>query len=102
MWWWRKVRRANISDDLRTKFERYGETVIAHALGTGSMSTHSGPLFGLLNQQSQAALDWLTERRDIHERREDRLETVEIAILLFVVIGVVMDLVLVIQSLHRH
>jgi hypothetical protein len=91
MWWWRKVRRAGVSDDLRKQFERYGETVIAQALATAPMGLYGGPLYGLLNKEHQAALDWLTERRDIHERREDRLETVEWAILIFVVVGVIVE-----------
>ena len=40
------------------------------------------------------ALPWLTEQVDQHERREDRLETVEWAILIFVVVGVAVDLFL--------
>jgi hypothetical protein len=42
-------------------------------------------------REHQAALDWLTERQDIHERGEDRLETVEWAILIFVVVGVIVE-----------
>jgi hypothetical protein len=38
----------------------------------------------------------LTERGDLNERRENRQETVEWAILLFVVLGVVLDLALVV------
>jgi len=91
MWWWRKVRPAGISDDLRKQLERYGETIIAHALATAPMGLYGGPLYGLLQREHQAALDWLTERRDIHQRREDRLEMVEWAILIFVVVGVIVE-----------
>ena len=91
MWWWRKVRRAPISDDLRAQFERYGETVVAHALAAAPIGADGGPLHGLLDRQRSAALDWLTERRDVHERRQDRLETLEIAILVFLVLGVIFD-----------
>ena len=37
---------------------------------------------------------WLTERGDYHEKREQRLETVEWAILIFVILGVVADFAL--------
>jgi beta-lactamase regulating signal transducer with metallopeptidase domain len=91
MWWWRKVRRAEISDKLRTDFERYGETMIALALANPAIADYSGSFFAQIKNEHKAALDWLTERRDIHERREDRLETVEIAILIFVVLGVIVE-----------
>jgi hypothetical protein len=39
MWWWRKVRKAKISEDLRTRFERFGEDVLAHGLAVGSILT---------------------------------------------------------------
>jgi len=47
-------------------------------------------------------LDWLTERRDKHELREQRLETVEWAILGWVFIGVVADIVLVMRDKHAY
>jgi hypothetical protein len=34
MWWWRKVRRADISQEDRDRFERYGETVVALLLAS--------------------------------------------------------------------
>jgi hypothetical protein len=40
-------------------------------------------------------MEWLTERRDIHERREQRLETAEWAILIWVVVGVIADIIVV-------
>ena len=91
MWWWRKVRRAPISDDLRTQFERYGETVVAHVVAAAPTGSDGGLLHELLNKQREAALDWLTERRDVDQRRQDRLETLEIAILVFLMLGVVFD-----------
>jgi hypothetical protein len=51
-----------------------------------------GPL-GVLNESWQEALAWLT-RRDIQERREDRRETVEWAILIWVIMGVIADIIL--------
>ena len=71
MWWWTKIRRAD-----RAMFEGYGETMIAMV-------------------HWREAVLWLRERQDIHARREDRLETVEWAILIFVIVGVVADLAIV-------
>lgn len=45
-----------------------------------------------------AATAWLTERADLRERREDRIEMVEWAVLIFVVLGVIVDIAL----LFRH
>jgi hypothetical protein len=91
MWWsWRKVRRADIPDDIRTKLELFGETVVAMSLSTGIVRD-PGQL-GFLKDSWPDALAWLQERRDIHERREDRLETVEWAILLFVAFSLLTDI----------
>jgi hypothetical protein len=93
MWWWRKVRKANIPEQLRTSFERYGEDVLAHAVAIGAVSAGQGhELIELLQGKKQQIFDWLTERRDIHERREQRLETAEWAILIWVVVGVIADI----------
>jgi hypothetical protein len=92
MWWWRKVRKANIPSELRSKFELYGEDMIASVLATRTEGN-----YGDLSSNLGEALAWLTERRDIHERREDRLETVEWAILCWVMVGVIADIVLVMK-----
>lgn len=99
MWWWRKVRKANIPEELRATFEQFGETVIATFLATGTTAkyTYTGPL-GVLNESWQEALAWLAERRDIQERREDRLETVGWAILIWVIMGLIADIILVMRS----
>jgi len=99
MWWWRKVRRANIPDNSRDWFERYGEVVIAQALATSYAGSDPSSLSGFVFQRRDDAANWLTERRDIHERKEDRLETVEWAILVFVVVGVMADIILVMYGL---
>ncbi len=44
-----------------------------------------------------AAAAWLTERADLREQREDRIEIVEWAVLLFVAVGVVADILLVLH-----
>jgi hypothetical protein len=101
MRWWRKVRRANIPDTLRDQLEQAGETVVAMMLASGITAQYSGPLVGVLQTQWEGALAWLTERRDIQERREDRLEMVEWAILIFVVVGVLADFAIVAHEWFR-
>jgi hypothetical protein len=95
--WLRKVRRANISKDLRTRFERFGEDVLAHALAVGSILTQGRELLNLIEGHREEVMEWLTERRDIHERREQRLETAEWAILVWVVVGVIADIIIVMR-----
>jgi hypothetical protein len=95
MWWWRKIRRTNIPQELRDQFELFGEAVLAHAVGAGEHSSKGIELDGLLRQNRTEILDWLREKRDEAARHADRLETVEWAILLFVVTGVIVDLLLV-------
>jgi hypothetical protein len=107
MWCWRKVRRAHISQEDRDKFERYGETVVALLVGselTDQPDEHTSIVVGgfmlkkhIVNADEAAA--WLTERADLAERREDRLETVEWAVLIFVAVGVAADIALVLQRI---
>jgi hypothetical protein len=94
VWWWRKVRRADIPAELRDRFELFGENVMAHAVGAGELSSKGVELDGLLRMKRGEIVAWLLERRDIAERHEDRVETVEWAILIFVVAGVVLDVLL--------
>src|SRR5262249_23760063 len=94
MWMWRKVRRADISKADRDLFERFGETVIAMVLAGGL--TPQEPQLATIHTNVETrshARDWLTERGDLHERHEDRIELVEWAILLFVIISVIVELV---------
>jgi endonuclease YncB( thermonuclease family) len=41
-WWWRKVRKAQISDDLRTRFERFGENLLAQGLANPAIGEFTG------------------------------------------------------------
>jgi hypothetical protein len=88
----RSIRRADIPPELRTEFERYGEILIAMGLSQPQAASYSGPFFALISSHGNEAAAWLTERRDLDERRENRLELVGWAILLFVVIGVLADI----------
>jgi hypothetical protein len=94
MWWWRKVHRANIGAELRARLELFGEDVLAHAVAAGEHYSKGPELDRLLRESRQEILEWLQERRDISEHRHDRLETVEWAILVFVFIGVILDVLL--------
>ena len=87
MWWWkwRKVRRATLPPALRDEFELLGEDVLAH--------TASIVATELSGEKRQRVFEWLRERRDIAERHENRLETVEKWILIFVFLGVVVEVV---------
>jgi hypothetical protein len=102
MWWWRKVHRADIPLPARVLFERYGETVVALLLANELAEHPPGIIkFGGLSVKAivdvDAASVWLTERADLAQRREDRLETVEWAVLIFVVVGVIADILLVLH-----
>lgn len=98
MWWWRKVRHADIPQELRDRFETYGENVLASALAVGANTPGQGvELVGLIQQKRREMTEWLMEKRDIAERREQRLETAEWAILVFVVIGVFADVLLILK-----
>jgi hypothetical protein len=50
-----------------------------------------------LGRDDNAATAWLTERADLAERTEDRIETVEWAVLIFVAVGVIVDVLLVLH-----
>ena len=69
---WRKVRRANISPELRAQFEVFGEDVLAHGVGACELSSKEAELDKLLRERHREIVEWLQERRDDRERR-DRL-----------------------------
>jgi len=92
---WRKVRRANIPAELRERFELHGETLMALAIESGDATRIGVELAALGQQKRNEVVEWLRERRDMVERRENRSETVEWAILIFVVIGVAADIAIV-------
>ncbi len=81
------------------KLEAYGENVVALAVANPEIVQGGGDLPNLIRMNYAKATEWLIERRDIHERREDRLETVEWAILIAVIIGVVADFAIVAREI---
>jgi hypothetical protein len=89
---WHKVRHANIDPELRHRFEMFGETLMALAIESGDANRIGVELAALGQQKRQEIVDWLRECRDKVVRREKRLETVEWAILVFVIFGVLTDL----------
>lgn len=90
-----KLRRANIPSDERDIFERTGETGLQLTLA-GGFNPRSQELANIYANADYVkhAQDWLTERADVRGRHEWRMERVEWAILIFVVLGVVADFVL--------
>ena len=93
-WHWHKIRRADITGDVRARFEQFGEDVLArtHEVTYLNLDIHGPEFVRLINETtSSQRFAWLTERHDVAERREDRLETVEVAILLFLFLEVVHD-----------
>ena len=92
---WQKVRKVEIPNDLRDRFELFGKDVMAHAVGAGEHSSKGVELDGLLRQKRAEVLEWLRQKRDEDAPSSDRSETVEWAILFFVVIGVLADLAIV-------
>ena len=101
MWWWPKVRSANIDKDKRDEFGQRGEFIIAMIL-TGGLSPRAEKLQRFYNDLDiqKDALAWLTERYDSRERHERRLETVEWAILIFVFLGVIVEVMQLLKMWH--
>jgi hypothetical protein len=97
-WYWWHVRRAKIERELRNELDLYGETVIAFALGAGKMPSIKLEFEASGTKDNIAA--WLIERRDIAERDRRLSVAVEIAILLFVILGVITDAFLFAQERH--
>jgi hypothetical protein len=89
LWWWRKIRYADIPKEHRDIFERFGESVI-QSMVAASHQPRAAELRAMYPDDAQIknACEWLTERADAHEQREQRLETVEWAILLFLAVSV--------------
>jgi len=92
----RRVRRANIAQRSRDLFERFGEDIIAQMVAA-SFTPRVRDLQDMYNDDAMLrhAAMWLTERGDEKVLHEQRVEFVEWAILLFVVAGVILDIILV-------
>src|SRR6266849_1843457 len=101
LWWWREVREARISKSDRDVFERFGEAVIGNVLAGGLQprTPELQKLYGDMGPTLKSAADWLTERGDSQEQREQRMEAVEWAVLVFVVLGVIDESVQLVRGL---
>ena len=99
----RKIRKASIPLALRDTFERYGEHVIGNILASGHHPA-AQELHGVYGdvETKKHARDWLTERADFHELREQRLELVEWAIFLLVGCELLISITQVIGWLPNH
>jgi hypothetical protein len=97
LWWWPKVRIANIPKASRDLFERFGETVIGLVLAGGYTPRHPDLVQIYQNQDGTLlaqASDWLTERGDLRELRDQRLETVEWGLLILTFVGIMVAVAL--------
>ncbi len=99
-WNWRKVRKANISPEDRRLFECYGEAVIGRILAGETplvpellaILPHYDPAVGPVRDKFEEARNWLTECRDAHERRERRVESIEIGVIALITAEIVLSL----------
>jgi hypothetical protein len=89
----RRIRKAKIPKEDRDLFERYGENVIGQVLASG-LARGAGDLHRLYDQPAikTHARDWLTERSDAHEQREQRLELLEWAIVVLIIVEIGLSL----------
>jgi hypothetical protein len=90
---YRSVRTADIPKDHRDLFERYGETVIQLTITSGHnpASTDLVPVYNDYHHARSHAEAWLSEMGDRRANKEWRLEFVDWAILIFVIVGVFAD-----------
>ena len=93
MWRWQTIRPANLPQELRDRFELYGETLMSIAIESGDATRIGAELARLGQANRDQIVAWLRERRDMEARHSDRLELVEWGLLVFVVLGVALDLV---------
>jgi hypothetical protein len=98
-----KLRKAKVPPETRDIFERLGEAGIQLTIASGFNPRSEGlrEIYGK-PETLQHAEQWLTERADLHARYEWRLERLEWAILLFVVVGVFADFALAFGWFHSN
>jgi len=102
-WRLHKVRKAKIDSKLRDVFEQAGVATV-QTFAFSAMSNREGMSVELKaisvaqSREREAAIKWLAEKADIAERKEQRVESVEWAILVFVILGVITDVLLLIHE----
>ena len=87
------IRKAKkVPENLRDTFNRYGEQVIGLVLA-GGFPPAAKELNPVYNDDAVKthARDWLTERSDRRERHETLTFWLEVGVLIFVILGVVID-----------
>jgi hypothetical protein len=66
----KKVYHANINTQLRSRFEEFGEHVLAQAVAAGEHSSKGAELDKLLHEERPQIIEWLRERRDAAQQLE--------------------------------
>ena len=94
-----RVRNANIPPDERDLFESYGEHVIGLILA-GGFNPAAGDLHRVyaVSETKVHAKAWLRERGDLRERHETLTFWLEVGVLIFVILGVVVDTLLLLKG----
>jgi len=97
IWPFTEVNRANISPELRTELEQFGEVVVAQILGRPYTHAFPGNPGAVRWEQSveerRAALAWLREKHNEETRRHNITMAMEIMITLLVAVEAVPRLV---------
>jgi hypothetical protein len=96
----RKVQSADISERHRQLFEQCGVTTIQLTLASGHTPA-SALLRGIYINAENLGSDaeaWLIEQADKNANKEWRVEIAEWAVLLFVILGVIVDFLLLIKG----
>ena len=99
---WRKIRKAEIPKERQDLFQRFGEFVIASVL-SGAFQHSPGELkiiFTSAEVRTQV-IDWLTECADKRKRREDRVEFIEVAILVVFLVSIALEIVSIVIGLKQ-
>jgi|ERR1700722_10556832 len=97
----RKIQKADISDRHRQLFEQCGATTIQLTLASGHTPS-SELLRAIYINADKAGSDaevWLIEQADRHANREWRVELAEWAVLVFVILGVIVDFLLLLKGM---
>lgn len=101
MFGFRNERQANIPQDHRDIFERYGESVMQMMIAA-NFAPRAEELVRMYSDQTmiENAGHWLTERGDKKVNHEWLITIVECAILAFVIVGVGLDGLLFWATIH--
>jgi hypothetical protein len=94
---WLRIRKARIDPELRTTLEQYGVPVMQQVLSTGGNFRHKGQALWV-EAVRDSVLGWLTERYD----RDERKETWQIVLEVFVIILIGVEIVLSGVQLHQE